>query len=115
MHEYSIVSSLLARVEQEARVRHATAVHRLRLGIGELSGVEIELLTTAYETFRERTVCDRAALEIQRIEARWSCPKCGREITRGEPLRCDGCGVPARLTQGDELVLQRIEMEVPDV
>jgi Zn finger protein HypA/HybF involved in hydrogenase expression len=28
-------------------------------------------------------------------------------------LQCPRCGVPARLAQGDEIVLDRIEMEVP--
>lgn len=112
MHEYSIVSSLLDRVEEEARAQHATAVHRLHLQIGELSGVEIDLLETAYETFRERTVCAGADLEIERIAARWDCPTCGRELAPGDALCCPDCGVPARMCGGNEIVLQRIEMEV---
>jgi hypothetical protein len=28
-------------------------------------------------------------------------------------LRCRDCGVPARLIGGDEILLDRIEMEVP--
>ena len=55
MHEYSIVQALLERVAAEARARRATSVHRLTIRIGELSGVEPELLATAYATFRERT------------------------------------------------------------
>jgi Zn finger protein HypA/HybF involved in hydrogenase expression len=30
-------------------------------------------------------------------------------------LRCPDCAVPARLAAGDEIVLDRIEMEVSDV
>ncbi len=41
MHEYSIVQALVERVDAEARARGATAVHRLSVSIGELSGVEI--------------------------------------------------------------------------
>jgi hypothetical protein len=52
VHEYSIVQSLLERVESEARQHEATAVHRIHLRIGELSGVEIDLLDTAFQTFR---------------------------------------------------------------
>jgi hydrogenase nickel insertion protein HypA len=113
MHEYSIVQALVDRVDAEARARKATAVHRLSVRIGELSGVDIDLLTTAYETFRERTICERAELDLQFVPARWECPNCGDLIRRGEVLTCPSCAVPARLAQGDEILLDRIEMEVP--
>ena len=113
MHEYSIVQALVARVEGEARARGATAVHRLSIRVGELSGVEPGLLETAYQTFRARTICQAAALDLQIVAARWACPGCGRAIGRGHLLRCPTCALPARLEQGDEIVLDRIEMEVP--
>ena len=113
MHEYSIVQALLERVAAEARARRATSVHRLTIRIGELSGVEPELLATAYATFRERTICDGAELDLQTIAARWECPDCGRAIGRGERLTCPVCARPARLAAGDEIMLDRIEMEVP--
>jgi hydrogenase nickel incorporation protein HypA/HybF len=112
VHEYSIVQALVERVAAEARARQATAVHRLSVRIGELSGVEVELLTTAYRTFRERTICEGAELDVQVVAARWECPRCGRAITNGTLLTCPACTLPARLTEGDEIMLDRIEMEV---
>lgn len=112
MHEYSIVRSLLDRVEREAASRGGTAVRRVWVRIGELSGVEVDLLQTAYEMCRDRTICDGAALEVSRLEARWACPVCGRDIQPGTRLVCPDCDRPARLAQGDEIVLDRIEMEV---
>jgi len=112
MHEYSIVQALLARVEQEARTREARAVVALTVQIGELSGVEPDLLAAAWELIRERTLCAGAPMSIRSTPARWSCPSCGGEIRRGTALRCPECQVPARLTAGDEILLERIEMEV---
>lgn len=112
MHEYSIVASLLEKVAAEARVRGATSVEKIQVKIGELSGVEVDLLKTAFETFRDRSVCAAAELEIESIPARWACPGCAREIERGGFLRCPRCALPARLESGDEILLQRIEMEV---
>jgi len=112
MHEYSIVQSLIGRVEAEARARRATAVHKLRVSLGELSGVEPTLLATAWETFRERTICAAADLELRSIPAQWACPHCELSIARGAPLRCADCGGPARLLHGDELVLESIVLEV---
>ncbi len=115
MHEYSIVSALIGRVEALAAERHATRVHRLSVRIGELAGVETGLLRTAYDTFRERTVCEHAALDIHIVPARWTCRRCGADIPRGARLRCTACERPAQLAEGDEIILDQIEMEVADV
>lgn len=112
MHEASIVEALLDRVEGEARARGASAVGRVHIRLGELSGVEPDLLRSAYEMLRERGVCAGAELEIAAVGACWVCPGCGRTIGRGRALCCDDCGLPARLDAGDEIVLDRIEMEV---
>lgn len=112
MHEYSIVQALFERIEAEASARGAKSVDRVVIRIGELSGVEIELLTTAYVTFRERTICERAPLEIAVVPAKWSCRECGAALSRGQVLRCARCGGAARLDQGDEIVLERLELEV---
>jgi hydrogenase nickel insertion protein HypA len=115
VHEYAIVQALLERVEAEAQARGAASVHRLHVRIGEASGVEIDLLRTAYGVFRERTVCEKADMTIVPVAVRWECPRCAAVIPVGEILRCPGCSEPARLSQGDEIILDRIEMEVASV
>jgi hydrogenase nickel incorporation protein HypA/HybF len=112
MHEYAIVASLVEKVEQIARERNAVSVRSLLVRIGELSGVETDLLATAYDTFRERTVCEKADLTILPVAARWVCPGCADSIPRGAVLRCPACRAPARLAEGDEIVLERVELEV---
>jgi hydrogenase nickel incorporation protein HypA/HybF len=114
MHEYALVEALVRRVEDEARKRQALAVHGLSVRVGELAGVDAELFQTAYETFRAGTICEQVPLELTRVAASWSCPRCGRAIARGEVLTCPDCKAPARLDDGgDALTLDRIEMEVP--
>jgi len=112
MHEYSIASSLLRMVEEHARKHESPRVVRLDVRIGELSGVEVPLLATAWSLVRERSVCDGVDLSIVRVPARWECAGCGDEIARGAWLACERCGGQVRLSAGDELVLDRIEMEV---
>lgn len=112
MHEYSIVQALIDRASEEARKRGAVAVKGLSVRLGALAGVEPDLLKVAYEAFRERTLCADASLDIRRVEALWRCPACGRSFPTGAPLACPDCRVPARLAQGDEIFLDRIEMEV---
>jgi hydrogenase nickel incorporation protein HypA/HybF len=112
MHELTIVQALVDEAARHARERGATAVRRLEVKIGELSGVETSLLATAYSTFRERTICAGAELEIERVPARWVCPRCSHVRSTDEPLSCTLCGSGLRLAAGDEIVLERIEMEV---
>ena len=114
MHEYSLVQSLVGRVEALAQERKATAIHRVVVSVGELAGLDPELFQTAYDTFRAGTLCERAPMELVRIPASWSCPGCGQGIAKGEVLTCASCGLPARLSAGaDEIRLETVEMEVP--
>ncbi len=114
MHEYSLVQDVVRRVEEEARCRAALAVHRVRVAIGQLAGVEPELFRNAYELLRAGTMCDRAELELVIRPATFSCPGCGRRFAAGEPLSCGPCGRPARMDQGgDALILEAIDLEVP--
>lgn len=112
MHEYSIVQALLERVDQEVRARGAARVHRVQLCIGELAGVEVELLRTAFDTIRCGTACAQAELDVRRSDARWECPRCAVLIPHGAPLQCPHCHTAARLAAGDEIMLDRLELEV---
>jgi hydrogenase nickel incorporation protein HypA/HybF len=112
MHEYSIVSALMDRIEQEAAMRHATRVRAVKLRIGEIAGVEVELLKTAYEVVSDDTICGGASLEIEVVPVRWACPRCEARPERGARLLCPVCGGAVRLVTGDEIMLDRLELEV---
>lgn len=115
MHETALVSALLLRVEREAAAHGARRVHRVEVELGELAGVEGELLRSAWEVYRLTTCCEDAELVLDPTPARWECPRCGTATPRGGFLQCPACNVPARLTGGGDVMLRRIEMEVPDV
>ena len=115
MHEASLVSALLARVEAEAARRGATVVRRVEVTLGALAGVEPEQLCAAWDAFRLGTRCATAELTLEAEAARWDCPRCGESLPPHSILRCPACAVPARLAAGDGVTLSRIEMEVPDV
>jgi hydrogenase nickel incorporation protein HypA/HybF len=112
VHEYALARTVVGRAEAEARARGARAVRAVGVSVGALSGVEPELLAAAYELCRGGTLCAAAPLDVTRIEAAWGCSACGRRIAQGSVLRCPDCGAAARLLGGDELLLERIELEV---
>ena len=113
MHEYSIVQSLYDAVALHAARQGAQAVHALHVRIGEMSGVDPGLLDTAWRTFRVNTMCEGAALDVEIVATEWQCSLCGTAIPFGGSLTCAGCHAPAKLKQGDEILLDRIVMEVP--
>jgi hydrogenase nickel incorporation protein HypA/HybF len=112
MHEYSLIQALISRVGEEARRQGGLRVHSLTVRLGELSGVEPELMTTAFAMARPGTPCAEATLRLERVAAVWSCPGCAKVFARGEVLRCAACGLPAALNDGaDALTLERMELE----
>ena len=113
MHEYSIVQSLYDAVMGHARASGAGSVHEVRVRIGEMSGVDVGLLDTAWKTFRVRTPCETAEMSVVTVAASWECPACRAEAPCAGVRRCDACGGPLRLAHGDEIVLDQIVMEVP--
>ena len=113
MHEYSIVQSLYDAVMEHAAARGAGSVHEVRVRIGEMSGVDVGLLDTAWRTFRVRTPCEAADMTVEVVPATWECRPCRARAPRAGVRRCGICGGPLRLAQGDEIVLDQIVLEVP--
>jgi hydrogenase nickel incorporation protein HypA/HybF len=113
LHEYSIVQALYDSVMTHAVARGAATVQGIRVRIGELSGVDPGLLETAWRTFRIHTICEEAPMEVELVAARWECRTCARPAPPAGIRRCTACGGALKLVQGEEIVLDRIVMEVP--
>ena len=112
MHEYSIVQSLLESCEQHARENDAKEVTKVVVKIGVLSGVEPDLLKTAFDTFKEKTVCNNAifVMNIQKISIK--CLKCGKiSILEKNEFQCPDCkSVNIDVTDGEDMYLMSLEM-----
>ena len=81
MHEYSIVQSLLESCEEHARTNDAKKVTKVVVKIGVLSGVEPDLLQTAFDTFKEQTVCHDAVFLINHQKVVIECFDCNTSST----------------------------------
>jgi hydrogenase nickel incorporation protein HypA/HybF len=117
MHELSVCLSLLEQVERIARENGAERVERILLRIGPLSGVEASLLANAYPLAAAGTVAEHAVLDIEAAPVRVGCDDCGTETeAAANRLLCGACGSHrTRLVSGDEMLLARLELHVPDV
>lgn len=113
MHEYSVVQAMFERIDATVRAHPAIAVRAVRVRIGRAAGVEPALLRTVYETFQPWTICADAPLEVEDVPVRWACPEGHGDIAVGRRLTCERCGRPATPVAGDQIVLHRLELEVP--
>jgi hydrogenase nickel incorporation protein HypA/HybF len=113
MHELSICQSLLTQVNNIAAEHHATSVEKIFLQVGPLSGVEPELLQSAFPIARADTIAAEAELVIQQMPIQVRCKTCHAETTaKANRLLCGECGDwQTELLSGDELLLERVEMQ----
>ncbi|MCG6886638.1 MAG: hydrogenase maturation nickel metallochaperone HypA [Proteobacteria bacterium] len=112
MHELAICQSMLQQVEQIAQERQATAVIRITVSIGPLSGVEAHLLSQAFPLAAAGSIARDAELVIETLPVRVKCEQCGAETeARPNRLLCGTCGdYHTRLLSGDEMLLASLEL-----
>ena len=115
MHELSICQSLLSQVAEIAMKHGASAVERIVIEVGPLSGVEPALLEHAFSIARAGSCAAQAALSIEAIAVAVRCESCGAHSAAApNRLICGVCGgYRTRITAGDELRLRRVEMRAP--
>lgn len=116
MHELSICLSLLDQVKMIAAEHQAHRVAVIRLRIGPLSGVEPQLLASAYPLAAAGTIAEAARLEIDTAPVRVRCRACEQESeVSPNRLLCGACGSHrTELLSGDEMLLANLELDIED-
>lgn len=113
MHEYSVVQALLEQTETLAKENEATSITKIIVKIGVMSGVEPHLLEIAFNTFKEKTVCDGAefVMKIQplTIECRDCQTKSELDAIHYCCPKCESINV--NVIDGEEMFLMSLEME----
>jgi hydrogenase nickel incorporation protein HypA/HybF len=115
MHELSICQALISQVEALARERNGR-ICQVRIGIGPLSGVEPQLLESAYPLACAGTGTEGSQLVIERMAIRVRCRSCGAETAAvANRLLCGSCGAwQTELVSGDELLLLSVDLETQE-
>jgi hydrogenase nickel incorporation protein HypA/HybF len=112
MHENSIVQSLLDQCEQNAKANDSNKVIKVVVKIGVMSGVEPDLLKTAFDTFKEGTMCEHCEYiqNIQKIKIQ--CFDCNTtsELEKSE-YSCPNCqSIELDVIDGEDLMLMQLEL-----
>jgi hydrogenase nickel incorporation protein HypA/HybF len=113
MHEVSLMQEVLELAGRQAREAGGTAISRIRLRVGALSGVVPEALEFAFESLAPGTIAAGARLEIEPAPAVCRCRECE---ARFEPaaawvFSCPKCqSTDVDTEQGYELDLLQLEI-----
>jgi hydrogenase nickel incorporation protein HypA/HybF len=112
MHELAICQALMGEVLAIAGSNNADSVTDVYVSVGPLSGVERQLMRSAFPVAAAGTVASQAELHMQQTPVTVRCDECGAETeVATNRLVCGDCGNwRTQLISGDELVLQRVQM-----
>ncbi len=112
MHELSLMEELMSLVDNAAREQNATSIEAIHLAVGELSGVDPQALSFAFDSVVQGTIARHAKLVISRIAVIAYCPVCSLEFTPPDVVYlCPTCGrFSQEIRQGTELTLASVEM-----
>jgi hydrogenase nickel incorporation protein HypA/HybF len=112
MHELSLARALLRQVEELRQSHRAEGVRTVCVSVGEFSGVEADLLDTAFSQLTQGTPVDGAQLSIERVPLEARCTVCEHEFAvcgfRFVCPRCDARDV--RTVRGEELMLETLTL-----
>jgi hydrogenase nickel incorporation protein HypA/HybF len=113
MHEYSVVQALLDQCEENARANNATAVTKVVTKIGRLSGIEPDLLQVAFDTFKEKTMCENAEFIMNIQEVVVYCNDCQKDSEIPDNrFKCPKCDSPnLNVVEGQDMFLMQLELE----
>ncbi|HET7204583.1 MAG TPA: hydrogenase maturation nickel metallochaperone HypA [Steroidobacteraceae bacterium] len=117
MHELAVCQALIDQVERVSRQHGRRRVLSVTVSVGVLSGVEGKLLEHAFPLAAAGTVAEEATLVVESVPVTVRCRTCRAE-TEAAPNRlvCGACrDWQVDVIAGEEMLLQRIEIEVETV
>ena len=113
MHEYSIVQALINQVEDNVKLNNGSIATKIVIKVGVMSGIEVDLLKRAFDTFKEKTLCEKAELIINIQKIKVKCLSCFEinELNKNQYIcpNCESCEL--EILDGEDSYLMSIEME----
>jgi hydrogenase nickel insertion protein HypA len=112
MYELSVAQELYTNSRSRADELGARELETVRVGIGELAGVDAELLRAAWSFVTAESADDGSHLEIVKIAAHQVCPQCGAQPEKHNfPSYCERCKCHMRVESGDRVELLEIRFQ----
>lgn len=112
MHELAMTQGIVDAVEAEARKHGADRVNKIKLRIGEFTGVVKEALEFSFDVIKAGTLVESAELEIEVVPLRKRCACCDAVFgSNGDfAFFCPECGGAVEIVSGRELQIEYIDL-----
>ena len=112
MHEVSLMENTLNIALDCASAQNASKIHRLKMRVGDLSGVVPDALEFAFDVVTRGTIAEGAVFEIERVPVVCHCSTCDRDF---EPIdlfyECPHCHqLTYQIQSGQEIELTSLEV-----
>lgn len=113
MHELAVAQNIVSAVESALEQHGGGRVLRVRLKVGEISGVEVDSLRFCYEATVQDSPLKDSFLDIELAPMQFTCANCGSKFRpEGFSRRCPDCGGErTRMLSGTELEIVDFEVE----
>jgi len=111
VHELSLMTSILETALEEAGKAGSGRIKAISLQIGEKAGVVRDAMEFAFDVAVKGTLAEGAKLLIDMVPFKGECLSCGYQFTGDDALICSRCGGFGKITSGQELNIQYIEVE----
>jgi hydrogenase nickel incorporation protein HypA/HybF len=113
MHEMAIAQSVIDIAFAESSRYAGQRISKIKLSVGEFSGVVKEALDFAFQALKKDTPAADAEIEIEVVKLRAVCEACGEVECRLNDLKftCEACGQQLTITAGREMRVDYIDLD----
>jgi len=77
MHEWAFAEGIIKTVEEEAIKNHFKTLSKIHIVMGELQGIDKDIVSFAIEQLKKDTIAENAAFEFENEEMELECRNCG--------------------------------------
>jgi len=114
MHEFSITQNILAISLEKAAEAQASSIIKIRIGIGELSGIVDDCVKQYFDFLSQDTIASQATLSFEHIPVKLQCRHCQTVFSPDrDNWACPNCQqLNSEITGGRDCYVESIEMEV---
>ncbi len=113
MHEVGIAQSILEIVEKEVKKNGASKVNKVKLIVGEFTGVVKEALEFALDIIKKNSLAENAEFLIETVNLKTFCQNCDKTFVGKEEAHflCPDCNGILGIVEGKELKIDFIDVE----
>ncbi len=113
MHELAITQNILGIAVAEAETAQASRITKIRLIIGELSGVVGECVQFYFDFLKKDSIAENATIDFEIVPAELNCRNCQTSFKLEDSnWTCPNCGSTSlEITGGQSCFIESIEVE----